>query len=329
MINDSREICRSTSSQPPALANSDRSWTRLWTDGFRRWSFILFQPTVRSSVFLRLCPRPSLERRVHVGACVPSYCGIVRDHQMWFRLHQRTRSCVDQDRLEQCSTVPALWTYWQVEVEATIMRRVASIKQCCAEDLKQGRNVYEFRKPSTPNHAKGTRPPPRDTLQEKLDTLQEKLDMLKRKENSGSTYVDCCQMDGNKPSRKVLGARLRVHFESNDPAETQKYLGMAKLVVPSSRIPGAESQANTCVDHHRTNKFASRPSTLVTSSMSSRRTTASWFSHSCGTMNGFVTVLHDVVAAWTSGTDEKELKHIMGYVTHTVACNLTFTTYGK
>ena len=32
-------------------------------------------------------------------------------------------------------------------------------------------------------------------------------------------------------------------FESDDPAETQKYLGMVLLVVPSTRIPGARFTA--------------------------------------------------------------------------------------
>ena len=50
-------------------------------------------------------------------------------------------------------------------------------------------------------------------------------------------------------------------------------------------------KADMCVDHNRTNKFLSRPSTLVANAMSTRSTTGVWFTHSCGTMheNGFVT----------------------------------------
>ena len=42
---------------------------------------------------------------------------------------------------------------------------------------------------------------------------------------------------GNMSLRKVLWSSLRLHFESNDPAE--KSLDMAKLVVPWTRLPAA------------------------------------------------------------------------------------------
>ena len=76
-------------------------------------------------------------------------------------------------------TEPALWTYLQVEDEAKIMRHAASIKKRFAEELMQGRNVYErVGKTIDSRLWDGNRPPSRDTLQEKLDTL-------KRNANSG------------------------------------------------------------------------------------------------------------------------------------------------
>ena len=48
----------------------------------------------------------------------------------------------------------AALTHWITVPTEPIMRRAASITQYCAEDLKQGRNVYdrELGKLSTPNH---------------------------------------------------------------------------------------------------------------------------------------------------------------------------------
>ena len=102
------------------------------------------------------------------------------------------------------------------------MRLAASIKQYCAEELKQRRNVYErVRKTLDPNSREGNPPPSRDTMQEKLDTL-------KRKANSESKCAIMRRVRGRLPDgrsqivEKVLWASLRLHFESDDPAETQK-----------------------------------------------------------------------------------------------------------
>ena len=40
-------------------------------------------------------------------------------------------------------TEPALWTCWQVADEATTMKRAASIKQYCVDELRQRRIVFE------------------------------------------------------------------------------------------------------------------------------------------------------------------------------------------
>ena len=137
-----------------------------------------------------------------------------------------------------------------------------------------------------------------------------------------STYVEDGQKDGNTPLRSRMD---HLHLVSDDPAETQKYLGMTKLVVPSTRIPGARfisqlsqcdqlqsfldesperdksTRAKTTTGH----KFRSKPSTLDTSSTSTRSTTGFLVQSSmrhdarewiCDSF------CHDVVDTWTGGT---------------------------
>ena len=120
---------------------------------------------------------------------------------------------------------PALRAFWHVEDEASIMRHAAPIKQCCVDELKQGRNV-------------------REKVGETLDTrpwegnrhpAQAKLDTLQRKANSGSkgaimrTYADDCQIDGNRSLGWVLWASLRLHFESDDFCRDTHLLGTGKV----------------------------------------------------------------------------------------------------
>ena len=74
-------------------------------------------------------------------------------------------------------TEPALWTFWQVEDQATIMRRAASFKQDCATELKQGRNVYKkLENPPTPDRGKaiGLR---RDTRDKRSSTRSNEKQM--------------------------------------------------------------------------------------------------------------------------------------------------------
>ena len=57
-----------------------------------------------------------------------------------------------------------------------------------------------------------------------------------------STCVGNCQKlskERTEAYAKVLWTTLRLNFESDDPAETQNYKGMVKVVVPSTRISSA------------------------------------------------------------------------------------------
>ena len=91
---------------------------------------------------------------------------------------------------------------------------------------------------SIPTHEAANPPPSRDTLQEKLDTLKRKANFESKCANV-SAYVDDCQMDGAKSLRKVLWASLPLHFESDDPAETQRVLRNGQTGRSDSSNPGA------------------------------------------------------------------------------------------
>ena len=82
-LNDSK-FRGSMSHQPPTVANSDRLHTSIWTRAFRRWCHL--------SGTSSIC-------RTYVPSCY----GMARDHETWFRLHERTRSCLDHHTLDQCS----------------------------------------------------------------------------------------------------------------------------------------------------------------------------------------------------------------------------------
>ena len=62
-----------------------------------------------------------------------------------------------------------------------------------------------------------------------------------------TTYVDDCDLDAAKPLRSLMWKVIRVFFESSDPAETQKFLGIVKVVPelgPGEVDAGGLSQAD-------------------------------------------------------------------------------------
>ena len=240
VLDDSSAVSRSTSCQPPngrqQRMDLAQACGQVPVGGDIPY---LFSTPKEVSGTLRQCLRPSLER-------VPSCYGT--------------------------PTEPALWTYWQVEDEATIMRRAASIKQYCAEQLNKSHNVCGRVGDTLDSKPwKGNWLPSRDTLQEKLETLKRAADSGSKRAIM-STHVGDCRMDGNKTLRNGLMGQLTSAFLSRtilrrhrngwdgqswlfhqleSPVRVSFHSSPVQICVI---IPGRttrEIPANTCVDRNR------------------------------------------------------------------------------
>ena len=122
--------------------------------------------------------------------------------------------------INQWYTVPeetALHVYWVTEDPSVILRRAAANKKYVDAERRRGRNVLLERK-------KGGQ----------LTTDHETARLEKMKRIAGTsgkavvmaTYVDDCDMDGRKDLRNVMWAVVRMYFESAEPEDVKKFLGI-------------------------------------------------------------------------------------------------------
>ena len=111
--------------------------------------------------------------------------------------------------------------YWVTEEPGVILKRAAANKKYVEAELKHGRNVLLER-------------PQKAGLSEDKEKMQ--LEKVKRVAGSEQkavvmdTYVDDCDMDGRKDLRNLMWAVVRMYFESAEPEDVKKFLGIVHEV---------------------------------------------------------------------------------------------------
>eukprot|EP00974_Lingulodinium_polyedra_P075593 7325114-Lingulodinium_polyedra.AAC.1 len=121
---------------------------------------------------------------------------------------------------------PALQYYWQTEDESTVMRRALHLKaQLTKERTESGCN------PLLQKLTEGSRGPATWVGTSTTDDSQ-RLIALKRQAGSAdkcavlATYVDDCDLDAKKQLRSLRWKIIRIYFNSDEPADVQKFLGL-------------------------------------------------------------------------------------------------------
>ena len=112
---------------------------------------------------------------------------------------------------------PALHAYWITEDPAVILRRAAANKKYVDAEMRRGRNVLLGRPARTQ--------PVADDSKANLNKLK-KIAGSEQKAVVMATYVDDCDMDGKKGARSLMWTVLRFFFESAEPEDVKKLLGI-------------------------------------------------------------------------------------------------------
>jgi hypothetical protein len=121
---------------------------------------------------------------------------------------------------------PALQVYWVTEEPSVILKRAMSNKQYVDAEMRRGRNVLLDR--PAPTQLRG------DVEKSNLEKLK-RIAGTEQKAVVMATYVDDCDMDGKKEYKSLMWAVVRVYFESADPEDVKKFLGIIHEVCIENR----------------------------------------------------------------------------------------------